>query len=94
MLYFRKANVAIYGMERARVIVALPVAFFVKSSMVPVRESTKEMDFVVSGSSDCLRLLNSSVPTIYVPFTILANENWQLTINCTKMPARAPHAIF
>jgi len=21
-----------------------------------------------------------------VPFTVAANENWQLTINCTKMP--------
>jgi hypothetical protein len=47
--------------------------------------STGELDFTVSGTSDCLRFLNSSVPTIYVPFTIPANENWQLTINATKM---------
>jgi hypothetical protein len=29
------------------------------------------------------------VPTVYVPFTLAANENWQLTINCTKMPVGA-----
>ena len=46
---------------------------------------TGELDFTVSASSDCLRFLNSSVPTFYVPFTIAANENWQLTINATKI---------
>ncbi|MGE5188174.1 MAG: hypothetical protein ACM3JE_04020 [Betaproteobacteria bacterium] len=46
---------------------------------------TGELDFTVSGTSDCLRFLNTSVPTFYVPFTIAANENWQLTINATKM---------
>ncbi len=50
---------------------------------------TGELDFTVSGSSECLRFLNSSVPTIYVPFTIAANENWRLTINSTKMPGGA-----
>ena len=29
------------------------------------------------------------MPTVYVPFTVAANENWQLTINCTKMPGGA-----
>ena len=50
---------------------------------------TGQLDFTVSGTSDCLRFLNSSVPTVYVPFTIAANENWQLTINSTKMPGGA-----
>jgi hypothetical protein len=67
------------------VVVSLPAVYFVESSMAPVQQPTKEMDFVVSGSSDCLRFLNSSVPAIYVPFTVAANENWQLTISCTKM---------
>jgi hypothetical protein len=67
------------------VAVSLPALYFVESSLAPVQQPTKEMDFVVSGSSDCLRFLNSSVPAIYVPFTVAANENWQLTINCTKM---------
>jgi hypothetical protein len=26
------------------------------------------------------------VPTIYLPFTVAANQNMQLTVNCTKMP--------
>jgi hypothetical protein len=60
-------------------------AFLVASSMAPARQPTDALDFTVSGTSDCLRFLNSSVPAIYVPFTVAANENWQLTINCTKM---------
>lgn len=71
------------------VAVSLPAAFYVESSMTPVQQPTKELDFTVSGSSDCLRFLNSSVPAIYVPFTVAANENWQLTINCTKMSGGA-----
>jgi hypothetical protein len=47
------------------------------------------MDFTVSGTNDCLRFLNSTVSMCYVPFTVAANENWQLTINCTKMPGGA-----
>ena len=67
------------------VAVSLPAVYFVESSLAPIQQPTKEMDFVVSGSSDCLRFLNSSVPAIYVPFTVAANENWQLTISSTKM---------
>jgi hypothetical protein len=47
--------------------------------------TTTQIDFTVTASSDCLRFLNSSVPVIYVPFNIPANENWKLAINCTKM---------
>ncbi len=50
---------------------------------------TGELDFTVNASSDCLRFLNSSVPTVYVPFTVAANQNMQLTINATKMPGGA-----
>ena len=56
---------------------------------VPTQKPTGPLDFTVSGTSDCLRFLNSSVPTIYVPFTVAANENMQLTINCTKMSGGA-----
>jgi hypothetical protein len=51
--------------------------------------ATGELDFTVNGKSDCLRFLNNSVPVVYVPFTINANQNWQLTINCTQMPGGA-----
>ncbi len=54
--------------------------------LAPAQAPTGQLDFTVSGTSDCLRSLNSSVPIVYVPFTIAANENWQLTINATKMP--------
>ncbi|HLN89297.1 MAG TPA: hypothetical protein VK253_04460 [Candidatus Binatia bacterium] len=72
----------------AIVVVAL-AAFAVESSYAPyasTQRTPKELDFTVSGSSDCLRFLNSSVQTIYVPFSTAANQNWQLTINSTKMP--------
>ena len=68
------------------VAVALPTAFIVDSSRAPILQSTKEMDFTVSGTNDCLRFLNSTVSLCYVPFTVAADEQWQLTINCTKMP--------
>jgi hypothetical protein len=67
-------------------ICSINAAIFVTVLIKPSLQPTKELDFTVSGSSDCLSFLNSSVPIIYVPFTLLANENWQLTINCTKMP--------
>lgn len=53
------------------------------------RTPTGPVDFTVTGASDCLRFLNSTVPTAYVPFTIAANEQWQLTVNCTQMPGGA-----
>jgi hypothetical protein len=67
------------------VVCASAAAFLVASSMAPAHQPTGALDFTVSGTSDCLRFLNSSVPAVYVPFTVAANENWQLTINCTKM---------
>ncbi len=71
------------------VVVLCALAAVALSMMTPAQTPTGELDFTVSGSSDCLRFLNTSVPTVYVPFTIAANENWQLTVNCTKMPGGA-----
>jgi hypothetical protein len=50
---------------------------------------TGALDFTVSGSSDCLRFLNGSVPTFYVPFTVAADQRMVLTINATRMPGGA-----
>ncbi len=66
--------------------VGFPTAFILQSSLAPAQNPTGAMDFTVNAKSDCLRFLNSSVPTIYIPFTVAANENWELTINSTKMP--------
>ena len=68
------------------VICALMAAIFIESSLVGSKQATKEMDFTVSGTNDCLRFLNNTVSIAYIPFTVAANEKWQLTINCTKMP--------
>jgi hypothetical protein len=68
------------------VAIGLPAAYIVGYSNTSTQQPSEEMDFVIGAKSDCLRFLNSSVPTYYIPFTIAANEDWQLTINCTKMP--------
>ena len=62
------------------------IAFYMLSLTTPSAGPIQELDFTVSGTSDCLRFLNTSVPTVYVSFTVAANENWQLIINCTKIP--------
>lgn len=71
------------------VVVICALAAVALSMMTPNQTPTGELDFTVSGSSDCLRFLNTSVPTVYVPFTVAANENCQLTVNCTKMSGGA-----
>jgi hypothetical protein len=48
-----------------------------------------ELDFTVSGKNDCLRFLNSSISTVYIPLATGANEQWELTINATKMAGGA-----
>jgi hypothetical protein len=79
-----------FGLVVAVIVVcALAAVFLAKFILAPSQQPTGALDFTVSASSDCLRFLNSSVPTIYVPFTVAANEHWQLTINCTKMPGGA-----
>jgi hypothetical protein len=68
------------------------VAGAIVYSITPAQQSrtpTGPLDFTVSGSNDCLRFLNDSVKLVYVPFTLDANQNWQLTLNATKMPGGA-----
>ncbi|MCW4024045.1 MAG: hypothetical protein NWF01_03305 [Candidatus Bathyarchaeota archaeon] len=64
-------------------------AFYSVNLGQPALSPTGPLDFTVAGSNDCLRFLNSSVKVVYVPFTLDANQNWQLTINATKMPGGA-----
>jgi hypothetical protein len=47
---------------------------------------TGALDLTVTGQSSCLRFLNDSVPIVYVPFTVAANQQMKLTVNATKMP--------
>jgi len=82
-------NKKVFGSVVAVVLCALVAVLFLESHFIPLREVTEEMDFIVSGSNDCLRFLNSTVSTCYIPFKTGANENWQLTINATKMPGGA-----
>jgi hypothetical protein len=59
------------------------------SYIAPSSGTPHELDFVVSGNNSCLRFLNSSVSTVYIPVVIGANEQWQLTINASKMAGGA-----
>jgi hypothetical protein len=54
-------------------------------SIMP-QQIQEELDFTVSGSNDCLRFLTPTVQTAYVPFRTGANEQWQVSIECTQMP--------
>ncbi len=59
------------------------------SSIAPPPEMPRALDFNVSGKNDCLRFLNSSVSVVYIPIATGANQQWQLTINATKMAGGA-----
>ncbi len=60
---------------------------FVASLWSVSPQSTQEpLDFTITGTNDCLRFLDPAVKTVYVPFHTGANEQWQLTIECTQMP--------
>jgi hypothetical protein len=83
------------GMDKTKfyaVVITLCVAciiaaYAVVSLLSPVPQ--KELDFTVTGKNDCLRFLNSSVQTVYIPFNVAAEQEWQLTINATQMPGGA-----
>jgi hypothetical protein len=68
------------------VIVCLLAVFLVPPLLAPPQGTPRELDFTVSGTNDCLRFLNSTVSAAYVPIAMNAGQNWELTINCTKMP--------
>ena len=71
------------------VVCILVASFALESTMSSPNQPSKEITFTVSGKNDCLRFLNESVSMVYVPFTVGANQQGQLTINCTKMPGGA-----
>ncbi len=54
----------------------------------------QELSFTVSGTNTCLRFLDRNVSTAYIPFTTAANEQWQLSINATKMPGSGWTDVF
>jgi len=70
------------------VVLASVAAFRLRSSPSPlqIQYPAHALDFTVTGTNSCLRFLESNVSLCYIPFTVAANENWQLTINCTQMP--------
>ena len=75
----------------AVVVVCALVSALAVESLTPAKaqETPKSLDFTVTGTNSCLRFLESNVSLCYVPFTVGANQNWQLTINCTQMPGGA-----
>ena len=75
----------LWGLAVVAVVVCALAVFFVPPLFDLPQEASKELDFTVSGSNECLRFLTSTVSVCYVPIATGANENWQLTINCTEM---------
>ena len=84
-------NRKILGVIPLVIAVCAIIAVFLSGSalLAPQQPPQQPLDFTVNGTNDCLRFLNSSVSVVYVPFTTGANEQWQLTINSTKMPGGA-----
>ena len=64
-------------------------ALVVAPLFTSAQQTPKSLDFTVTGTNSCLRFLDANVSLCYVPFTVGANQNWQLTINCTQMPGGA-----
>ena len=67
-------------------VIAISAAFLLQPPPAQAQQPTKEFSFTVAGKNDCLRFLNNTVSVVYVPFTVAANQQGQLTVNCTKMP--------
>ena len=79
----------IFGLIITILVACVIIAFAVMSlTVVPQNNQTPsgEFSFTVSSKSSCLRFLNSSVPVVYVPFTVAAGQTGELTVNCTQMP--------
>jgi len=74
-------------------LVACALAAFAVVSLTAAPQNTEtpsgEFSFTVTNQSSCLRFLNTSVPVIYVPFTVAADQTGTLTVNCTQMPGGA-----
>ena len=68
------------------VLCAIVAAFSLTSLFSNESNPAKPIDFTIQGTNSCLRFLECNVSLGYVPFTVGANQNWQLTINCTQMP--------
>ncbi len=82
----------VFGLTVTLIVVCVLAGYAaVTLTVAPPKTETPSsaFSFTVTASSDCLRFLNSSVPAIYVPFTVAADQTAQLTINCTKMPGGA-----
>ena len=72
------------------ILITSVIVVYVGMSLMAIPQTTNtpsdEFSFIVSSHSSCLRFLNSSVPVIYVPFTVASGQTAELTVNCTQMP--------
>ncbi len=71
------------------IVCAVAIVLFQSSIAPPSTGTPHELDFTVAGKNDCLRFLNDSISAVYIPIATGANENWELTINSTKMAGGA-----
>jgi len=85
-------NIKIIGLAAFIIVICAGVGIVTYSQLIPAQTThtpTQSLDITVSGSSPCLRFFNDSVPIVYVPFTVAANQQMQLTIEAPKMPGGA-----
>jgi hypothetical protein len=75
----------VFGLGLVIVIGCISGVTLMNSSLLQSNHLPQELDFTVTGTNDCLRFLNSSVSTVYIPIATGVNEQWELTINATKM---------
>lgn len=77
----------VLGLGISIILISIMISLIVNSSLLATSyPPQKELDFTVSGTNDCLRFLHREVKTVYVPIRTAADEQWQLTIECTQMP--------
>jgi hypothetical protein len=80
-------NRKIAGLIAVVTVICASIAVFLAiSAVTPAQHTAQAFDFTVTGTNSCLRFLESNVSLCYVPFRVGANQNWQLTIDCTQMP--------
>lgn len=77
----------ILGLIAVVAVTSALVTIFLIAPWLAAPAHQQELDFTVSGTNECLRFLSKTVKAAYVPFRTGANEQWQLTIDCTEMPS-------
>ena len=78
-------NERVFGIIIVCMVAIVVLGAFVVSTLINSPLVQEELDFTVTGSNECLRFLTRDVSVVYVPFTSVANEEWELVVECTDI---------